>query len=76
MSWLVSWASSNVAISVCICLEVHLSTLNSSWLSSSIWNFSPYDESIDVRVLVKTLYRVFASVIGLWLDSKDGSPFL
>ena len=71
-----NWASSNAASSVCICLDVHLSALNPSWLSSSIWYFSPYEENIDVSVLVKKLYKVFASAIGLWLDSKDGSPFL
>ena len=60
-----NWASSSAAISVCICLDVHLSALNPSWLSCSIWCFSPYAESMDVRVLVKNLYIVLASAIGL-----------
>ena len=31
---------------------------------------------MNVRVLVKNLYIVFASAIGLWFDSFEGSPFL
>ena len=31
---------------------------------------------MNVRVLVKNLYIVLASDIGLWLDSMEGSPFL
>ena len=31
---------------------------------------------MDVNVLVKNLYIVFASAIGLWFVSRDGSPFL
>jgi hypothetical protein len=44
---------------------VLLSALNPSWLSCRIWCFSPYADSMDVRVLVKNLYTVFASAIGL-----------
>ena len=29
-----------------------------------------------MRVLVKNLYIVFVSAIGLWLESFEGSPFL
>ena len=31
---------------------------------------------MNVRILVKNLYIVFASVIGLWFDIFEGSPFL
>ena len=31
---------------------------------------------MNVRVLVKNLYIVFARAIGLWLGNFDGSPFL
>jgi hypothetical protein len=31
---------------------------------------------MSVRVLVKNLYIVFASAIGLWLESFEGSHFL
>ena len=68
--------SSSVAIRSCSCLDVLLSALNPSWLSCKIWCFSPYADSINVRVLVKNLYIVFASVIGLWLVHFEGSPFL
>jgi hypothetical protein len=44
---------------------VLLSALNSSWLSYRIWYFPPYADSMDVRVLVKNLYIVFASAIGM-----------
>ena len=50
-----NWATSSVAISVCICLDVHLFTLNPTWLSCSIWCFYPYAENMDVRVLVKKI---------------------
>ena len=30
---------------------------------------------MSVSVLVKNLYIAFASAIGLWFVSKDGSPF-
>ena len=69
-------ASSKAAIRSCSCLDVLLSALNPSWLSCSIWYFSPYVDSISVSVLVKSLYIVFASAIGLWLDNCEGSPFL
>jgi hypothetical protein len=38
--------------------------------------FSSYIESIDVRVLVNSLYIVLASTIGLWFSKSVGSPFL
>ena len=66
MSCFVNLASSRVAISSWSCLEVLLSALNPSWLSCRIWCCSPYADSINVRVLVKSLYIVFASVISLW----------
>ena len=53
-----------------------LSALNPSWLSCRIWCFSPYADSMNVRVLVKSLYIVFASAIGLWFGNCEGSPFL
>jgi hypothetical protein len=37
----VSFESSKAAISVCSCLEVHLSCLKTSWLFRKIWCFSP-----------------------------------
>ena len=69
-------ASFSAAINNCSCLNVHLSTLNLSWLSCKIWCLSPYADKMDVSVLVKNLYIVFASAIGLWLVNIDGSPFL
>jgi hypothetical protein len=72
MSWFANIASSNAAIS---CLGVLLSALSPSWLSCKIWCFSPYVDSMNVRVFVKNLYIMFASVIGLWLDSFEGSHF-
>ncbi len=65
MSWFVNLASSSAAIRSWSCLDVLLSALNPSWLSCRIWYFSPYADSMDVRVLVKNLYTVFASAIGL-----------
>ena len=53
-----------------------LSALNPSWLSCRIWCFSSYADRMDVRVLVKNLYTVFASAIGLWFVNFEGSPFL
>ena len=53
-----------------------LFALNPSWLSCRIWYFSLYADSMDVRVLVNNLYTVFASAIGLWFVSFEGSPFL
>jgi len=55
---------------------VLLSALNPSWLSCKIWCCSPYDDKMSVKVLVKNVYIVFASAIGLWLESFEGSPFL
>ena len=49
---------------------------NPSWLSCKIWCCSPYADSINVRVLMKSLYIVFASAIGMWLVNCDGSLFL
>ena len=66
MSCFVNLAYSSVAISSWSCLEVVLSARNPSWLSCKIWCCSPYVDSINVRVLVKSLFIVFASVIGLW----------
>ena len=31
---------------------------------------------MNVRVLVKNLYIMFASAIDLWFDNVEGSPFL
>ena len=66
MFCLVNLASSSVAISSWSCLEVLLSARNPSWLSCKIWCCSPYADSMNVRVLVKSLYIVFTSAIGLW----------
>ena len=55
MSWFVNLASSSAAISSWSCLDMLLSALNPSWLSCSIWCFSPYIDSMNVRVLVKSL---------------------
>ena len=52
---------------------MHLSTLNPSWLSCKIWCLSPYADKMDVSVLVKNLYIVFANAIGLWFVNRDGS---
>ena len=68
-------ASSNVATRSWSCLEVLLSALNPSWLSCKIWCFSPYADSMNVKVLVKRLYIIFDRAIGLWFESLDGSPF-
>ena len=76
MSLLVKCTSSKVAVRSCNCLDVHLSTLNPSWLSCKIWYLSPYAESMDVSVLVKSLYIVLARAIGLWFDSCVGLLFL
>jgi hypothetical protein len=65
MTWFVSLAFSNVAISVCIYLVVLLSCRNPSWLLYSIWCCSMYVDNMDVRVLVNNLYIVFASAIDL-----------
>ena len=69
-------ASSSAAINNCSCLDVHLSAQNPSWLSYKIWCLSPYADKMDVKVLVKNLYMVFANAIGLWFISRNGSPFL
>ena len=58
-------ASSSAAISSCSCVDVHLSALNPSWLSCKIWCLSPYAHKMDVSELVKNLYIVFTSAIGL-----------
>ena len=59
-------ASSNATINSCNCLEsMHLSALNPSWLSCKICCLSPYADKMDVSVLVKNLYTIFASAIGL-----------
>ena len=76
MSWFVKQASSSAAITVCSCLEVPRSARNPSWLSYSIWCFSPYEDKIEVKELVNSLYIVLASAIGLWLGRINGSPFL
>ena len=76
ISWFINFASSSAAIRSLSCLAVLLSALNPSWLSWRIWFVSPYADRIYVRVLVKKLYIMFASAIGLWFDSCDGSPFL
>ena len=76
MSWFVNLASSRVAIRSCSCLDVLLFALNPFWLLCNIWCSSPYADNMCVRVLVKNLYIVFASAIGLWFDSCEGSPFL
>ena len=68
-------SSSSAAINDYSCLDVHLSALNPSWLSCKIWCLSPYANKMDVSVLVKNLYIVFASAIGLWLVNTDGSSF-
>jgi len=53
--WLIC-VSSSAAVRVWICLEVHLSARNPSWLSCRIWYLSPYVDNMDVRVsLVKSL---------------------
>ena len=69
-------ASSSAAINSYNCLDVHLSAMNPSWLSCKIWCLLPYADKMDVSVLVKNLYIVFASAIRLWLVNTDGSPFL
>jgi hypothetical protein len=76
MSWFVNIASSSAAMRNWSFLDDHLSALNPSWLSCSIWYLSPYPEMIEVNVLVYGLYMVFANAIGLWLVSCDVSPFL
>ena len=76
MSWFVNFASSSVAMRSWSCLDVFLSALNPSWLSCRIWCFSPYIDNMNIRILVKNLYIVFASAIGIWFDSFEGSPFL
>ena len=76
MSWFVNLAFSSATMRSCSCLDVLLSALNPSWMSCRIWCSSPYDDNINVRVFVKNLYIVFASAIGLWLVSFEGSPFL
>ena len=69
-------ASFSATINSCSCPNVHLSVLNPSWLLCKIWCLSLYADKMDVSVLVKNLYIVFASAIGLWLVNIDGSPFL
>ena len=68
-------ASFRAAVRSCSCLDVHLSALNPSWLSCKIWYLSPYAKSIDVSILVKSLYMVLARAIGLLFDSSAGFPF-
>ena len=75
ISWLVNCASSNATINSCNCLDVHISTLNPSWLSCEIWCLSPYANKMDISILVKNLYIVFANAIGLWFVSRDGYLF-
>ena len=69
ISWFVNLASSRAAMRICSCLDVLRSARKPSWLSCKIWCFSPYAERISVRVLVKSLYMVFASAMGRWLGS-------
>jgi hypothetical protein len=76
MSWFVNFASSSAAIRSWSCLDVLISALNPSWLSCRIWYFSPYADSMYVKVLVNNLYIVFTSVIGLWFVSFEGSFFV
>ena len=57
--------SSSAAINSFNCLDVHLSALNPSWLSCRIWCLLSYVDKMDVSVLVKNLYIVFANAIGL-----------
>ena len=71
-----NYGSFSATINSYSCLDVHLSVLNPSWLSYKIWCHSPYTDKMDVSVLVKNLYIVFASAIGLWLVNIDGSRFL
>ena len=68
-------ASSSATINSCNCLDMHLFALNPSWLSCKIWCLSSYDDKMDVSVLVKNLYIVFASAISLWLVNIDGLLF-
>ena len=56
-------ASSSAAIMVCICLAAFRSALKPSWISCRMWWVSPYDDSIDVNVLVYNLYIVMSSAI-------------
>ena len=58
------------------CLEVILSARNPFWLSCRIWCFSPYADSINIRVMVKNLFIVFVRAIGMWFVSCEGSHFL
>jgi hypothetical protein len=69
MSCLVNFASSSVTMRIWSCLAVLLSAQKPSWLSCRIRCFSPYAESMNVRVLVNNLYIVFARAIGLWFDN-------
>ena len=64
ISWFVNLASSGAAIMVCICLALLRSALKPSWLSCRMWWVSPYEDSIDVNVLVYSLYIVLAKAIG------------
>ena len=65
MSCFVYLASSSVAMRSWSCLAMFLLARNPSWLSCRIWCFSPYVDNMDVSVLVKNLYIVFARAIGL-----------
>jgi hypothetical protein len=76
MSWFVNFASSSAAIRSWSCLDVLLSALKPFWLSYRIWYFSPYADSMYVKVLVNNLYIVFASAIGLWFVNFEGFLFL
>ena len=72
MFWFVNLAFFKAAIRSWSCLDVLLSALNPSWLSCKIWCFSPYADSMNVRVLVKNLHIVFANAIGLWFGNCKG----
>ena len=78
MSWLVNLASSSVAIRSWNCLEVFFFS-NGIPLGCHvvlIWCFSPYTDSINIKVLVKNLYIVFGIAMGLWFVSCKGFLFL
>ena len=75
MSWFVNLASSSAAIMVCVCLAVFCSALKPSWFLCRMWWVSPYDDSMDVNVLVYNLYIVLASAIGLWFVRIYGCLF-
>ena len=54
---------------------MHLCALKPCSLSCRIWCILPYADNMTVSELVKNLYIVLPSAIGLSLVSNDGSPF-